>query len=147
MSIVGFTLSAVEEFIPTGDPCFPDDIENCTVFELGTLPSDLQCKLLDRFTNFELDDKKKTTTGMIPVHQVAFEAAQFAIKGVRNFFDDEGNEIKLDFQKKMVGGKEYKVASHDFVSRIDVNTIKEIYERVMNQNVVTEEEVKNLGEL
>jgi len=72
------------------------------------------------------------------------EAVRFGLKGVENFKDPDGNDIKLTFVDRLFGNDLYKVVDDESLSKIPPLVIGELGETILSHNTMSEELRKKL---
>ena len=73
------------------------------------------------------------------------DAVRLGLKGVENFKDPSGSDIKLDFVDRVIGGKVYKVVSDEFISKIPPIIVAELGDKIMELNTFNEDLRKKLA--
>ena len=144
MAIKGAGLAREFEFTPDSDP--DKGTDRATVFTLRPLDSFLKARTLDKLTQYELNPDGSDAKTTLNLNEVAVETARFAITGWSNLLDqDTGREIEYDEVIVNVMGKPYPAVAPEKLRAIPLPVLKEVYDRVAQATLMTEEEAKNFG--
>lgn len=147
MAIIGLTLSATRPFISSLDPSkgADDEADAATIFTIGTLDSRVVGKLKDAATSIGVDPNQPDKDIDLSVDQndMHYQAAQFGLRGWKNFKDALGNDIQFITVKKSLGNRSYDVVADSVLALVPQETIAEIGQAVLAANIVTDTEAKN----
>jgi hypothetical protein len=80
---------------------------------------------------------------MFRTKEANLDAVRFGLKGIRNFVDRMGSEIKFRTIKRNVNGITYQVVADDVLRYFDLETIEELATELRRLNTVTQAEAKN----
>ena len=144
MSLIGLRFDATTEFQSEADTAKGTD--DATVFILGTLTARMQVHLRDQATKFkpDPDNPDNIITEFLP-NQSAFDTARFALKGWKNFKDEDGKDVPFATEKKSLGSREFDVVTEECLDCLHADVIREIAEELNKVNALSEEESKNSG--
>jgi len=131
--LTGVTLAENQDFRSSFDEA-PEDQQ--TVFTIGAIDVLVRSYIQDNVTQW-----KSTEEGSVMLNRIAlrnFELCRFGLKDIKNFKDAKGNEIKLEFVDRYLGGKAYKVASDDVLNKIPGAVLTELAEEILKINVASD---------
>jgi hypothetical protein len=140
MALTGLSVIGTTEFQSKRDPSYGTD--KATVFELGTLDIFITSWLTDRAMVFGQRDDGNNDV-MFRTKEANLDAVRFGLKGIRNFVDRMGSEIKFRTIKRNVNGITYQVVADDVLRYFDLETIEELATELRRLNTVTQAEAKN----
>lgn len=141
MAIKGISIFESEEYISRTDT--EKDKSKATIFILGSLDVSTKARLQDNMMAMESDGIN--TNIKTNRNTVYLEAVRYGLKGWKNFIDEKGNEIKFDTVKRLVSGGEIDIPSDESLNRLPSNIIRELGEKILNVNSLSEFMEKNLG--
>ena len=138
MALTGTTYRESFEYISERDPAKTKE-DGATVFTLGNLPADLRSSIKDSVLGL--------TEGNLRMNTMAsnLEAVRYGLKGVHNYVDEEGNQIKFKTEQMPVHryGGEFVRVHEDFLNTMPDWLISELAQRILSANAVSKEERKN----
>ena len=123
MGIKGISLSETVDFVSKYDKEEPK-----TTWKLGVLDADMFASL-GELTNNPL--------------KMMLEIVRFGLKGIENFKDASGNEIKFSAVSRAVGPYSYKIVSDNIIKIIPSPIISELGAEILKISKLNEEEAKN----
>ncbi len=111
-----------------------------TKFLLGPIDVQIRSRINDDTNEWLQTDAgmKLTTKGMAR----NLELIRFGLKGVENFKDKTGNDIKITFVNRIVGGIPYQVVSETFLNTIPMLVIRELADKIYELNTAGDDLVK-----
>lgn len=117
-----------------------------SVFTLRMLDSRVAGQIKDASMSIAPADGNRVDprgTTIMNLAETAFKTCQFGIAGWRNVFDAEGNELKYETTKRVVGQTLYEVVDPTLLALLPLEVLDQIANAIRIGNVVTKEEVKN----
>jgi hypothetical protein len=109
-----------------------EDETKKTGFVLGALDVMVRSTIADNATTWVQGE-----SGMQMVNKTAgrnYELVRFGLRDVTNFPDEKGNELKISFVDRVLGGSPYKVVSDDFLKLIPGAVITELADELISKN-------------
>lgn len=122
MGIKGISLSETVDFVSQYDK-----VEPKTIWKLGALDSEV----------FDLLGEDKNPLRLMS------DAVRFGLKGVENFKDGNGNDIKFNTVSRAVGPYNYKVVADNIMKIIPPQVKTELGMEILKISKLNEEEIKN----
>lgn len=144
MAIKALRLTGTFDFQSSLDPA--KDTPEASVFTLRVLDSRVMGQIRDSAMalgtadDMRIDPRRST---ILNVHESNFKTAQFGIVGWRNVQDENGNDLKFETVKRLVGSTTYDVADPEVLRQLPQEVIDEIALRIKEGNSVTAVEAKN----
>ncbi len=144
MAIKALNLAIEKSYVSDLDPAkgTPSEAKEATIWKIGALDSRTMAFLKDATTKFSVSpssmsgDNPSVDTAVARAQQ-QFDTVAFGLRGWSNFKDAEGNDIKFETRKRMIGGsKEYRVVLDHLVSMIPEELISELAEQIASIQVV-----------
>ena len=143
MAVFGLKLSNRVSFQSKLDP----DVgtPSATTFMLKALDSRVMSYLQDNIATVEVNpasggERVATKFNTAEMH---FQTVMFGLDDVQNFLDPDGNQVAFTTVGRTIGTSLYKVASPDLVRMLPTSIIRELAEKILSINSVTEAEAKN----
>ena len=143
MAIVGISLDETREYISKHDP----DRGKPTIFVIGLLDPFVRSYVDDQMTQFGISpggpDKPAQTS--INISGRNLEIVRFGLRDIKNLIDPVTKEaVRFISDTIPVKGKSYKAVSDQILRLIPPIVIKELAREIGNDNLLMEDEVKNL---
>jgi hypothetical protein len=107
-----------------------------TGFELGAVDVIVRSAIQDNAQSWISGEG-----GMQMVNKSAtknYEMVRFGLKGWTNFKDAKGNELKIEFVDRIVGGAPYKIVSDDSLKLIPGPVIAELADEIIEKNTASD---------
>lgn len=142
MAIKPISLGATEEYILKDDRNSKDP----TKFIIGVLDSLVRSQLEDMSLTYRYNPeapKESLMESKFNIAEQAIEFVRFGLKGFKNFKDKKGIDVPFSTSKKKIGNSEYIIVSDDTLKRIPKYVIRELADRISEENVESEQERKN----
>lgn len=117
-----------------------------TVFILSILDSIIKTKLKDLGMVYRYNPdapKDSVAEAKMNIAEQELEFVRFGLKGIKNFMDKNGNEIKFKMINRRIGNTDYEIVSDETLKVIPRFAINEIANELMQKNEISEEEEKN----
>jgi hypothetical protein len=111
-----------------------------TIFVLGAIDVMVRSFIADNATVWLQSDN-----GLQLMNKTAarnYELVRFGLKDVQNFKDAKGNDLKIVFVDRAVGGALYKVVSDDFLKMVPPQVIAELAGQIIEKNSTSADLVK-----
>jgi len=121
--ITGVNISATKDYTSKLDKSDPK-----TIWKIGALDSDVFDLIGDQAQN--------------PLKMTS-EVVRFGLKGIENFKDSYGNEIKFDTVSRAVGRNNYSVVADNIMKIIPPEIKNELSEQILNLTKLNPDEIKN----
>ncbi|KRW94357.1 hypothetical protein [Paracoccus sp. MKU1] len=120
----------------------PDDKDNPTKWIIGAVDSRVYGQLSDRSLVVAVDPQRPDEEAGVKLakNQLAFEVAQFGLKGWENFPGENGEPLPYATQSETVGSRVYKVAKGDLVARIPGKVLRWLHQQIVDMNKLDDEE-------
>ncbi len=141
MALKALTMDRVVDYVSDLDPAKGTDSEatEATVFQLGVLSARQMQTLKDAASSFRPDPNPEDSENpdMIaefrPNHSTLL-MVQYGLKGWKRFFDSDGDEVRLSFVQRQLGGKPYQVVSEECLDMLGQELIRELAEKIEDLN-------------
>lgn len=152
MAIKGLSMGSTTEYVSKLDPAKGSDreLEDGTVFVLGTMSSRVQAAIKDKATAFRQDPDSKGVEDADPEmiaefrpNESVYLTVQFGLRGWRHFLDDAGNEIKFETVKRQLGGQTYDVVAPACMDSLGLELARELSDRITKLNEPEKAEAKS----
>ena len=122
------------------------DKKDPTIFILGILDSIIKTKLTDLGMVYKYNPdapKDSVAEARMNIAEQDLQFVRFGLKGFKNFKDKKGNDIPFKTVKQTLSNTEYDVVSDDTLKLIPRFAIRELAEKIAEENKLTEAERKN----
>jgi hypothetical protein len=123
MGITGISLNETKDFTSIADTG-----EQKTIFKLAVLDAEVFASL-GQYTENPL--------------KMMLEIVRFGLRGIENFKDSNGNDVKFTTVNKAVGQYSYKVVADSLLKIIPSQIVNEIGAEILNMSKLGSEEIKN----
>ena len=130
----------------TIDYTLKEDKEDPTVWVIGVLDSLLQSKLFDLGMVYKYNPDAPADSvaeAKLNIGEQDVEYVRFGLKGIKNFKNKDGNDIKFSTIKKVIGETEYTIVSDETLKCIPKYAIRELAQVIAAENKIKDEERKN----
>lgn len=142
MALIGLDIAGTRNWTSPRDPA--TGTPEATVWVLGTLTGRQRMYLKDSAIGFQSDDTQESGMSMsFKSNQTAYEVVRLGLVSVKNFLDEQGNEIPLERVSVVVSGITTQAVSDKFMNRLDDDTIRELSTEILGSNTLTEEDAGN----
>lgn len=137
MALTSLSLEKTRPYQSKLDPEYGTD--EATTFSLGTLDSRISGKIKDLATTInvdptQLDDEVETS---INQNEVFFQTVSYGLKGIKNFLDEKGDEVKFRTLTRRHSGQIYQVVDPDVLKLIPQAVIVELALEIQKDNEVS----------
>ena len=149
MAIRAVTMDQVVDYVSKEDPAkgTPQEADDATFFQLGTLSARMQAKVKDAATSFRadpesVDPKNPQMTAEFRPNESVILMVKFGLKGFRNFKDSNGNDVPFKTEQFHLGGQSFLVVSDDTLNFLGLELIRELSEVIEKSNTPNEADLK-----
>ena len=118
------------------------DIENPTIWLIGSLDSMAASKIISQAGRVEFKDGKPVFVSDNDIADNDFTIVKYGLKGFKNF-KINGEEVKFETTKERLGDEEMEVATKKILSMIPLYAIHELAMEIWGSNHVSPELRKN----
>lgn len=154
MAITGLSYSEqhwlVSKHDPDADPGLTVDDnrdKGATIFWYGAIPNLIMARISDKMqtSTVEMGEMMKQTFNQKTAERNR-EAFRWGIRepAFENFYDDQGEPIRGDFETVLEMGHSYRVLSEATMNKVRLSTMQEIGSEIFNRNSLNETQRKNL---
>lgn len=136
MALKALNLTQIIEFQSPRDP--DKGTDQATKFKIAAIPSRIYVTLKDKAASFVPDQNSPDgVKAEFNGNLIAYEIVRWGLKGVENF------PVEYKTRKEKLGPYSYDVVDDDFMSALDIETIRELHEAIDKLCTISEETVKN----
>lgn len=108
-----------------------DNSEPKTIWKVGVLSARAFA-----YVGSKISDPTKSLEGMI-------EIVRFGLRGIENFKDKDGKDVKFTTQSKDIYSQTFNIVSDNIISLIPVDIIIELGGKILEITKLSEQEIKN----
>lgn len=142
MALIAIDITETREYISEYDP-EKNNKEKATVFELGVLSYRVESLIKDKYQYFTQEKESGDYRLGANINARAKDIVRFGLKGVKNFVDSNGKEVRFDTKSESLGGVNYSVVTDGFLDKLGAKVVLELSEAILNENKLSEEGLKN----
>lgn len=151
MAIKAVSMDTRVEYVSKLDPAKGTDreLDDGTVFTLGTLTNRVQSAIKDKATSFrqdperDADDENPDMIAEFRPNESTYLMVQFGLRGWNRFIDTDGGEVKFETTQRQLGGQSYTVVSPKSMDRLGLELTRELAEEVEKLNTPEKDEAKS----
>ena len=138
MTIKALTLDEVEDYV-----CKLDTGDEKTIWSIGVIDAVMLAQIEDDLLQFKVKQDSEDTETKLNLNKRNLEVVKHGLKGVTGFKDDTGEDIKLKMTSAVRAGQNVKLVHEQSLRLIPTAILKELAEKILEANNLTEDEVGN----
>lgn len=114
-----------------------------TIFKLKSLDVFLMGNIYDRASTLTGRQGEDTVGVQTHINQTNIDAVRHGLVGFENFLGENGEPIKFQTQKTVVGGRDYNIVSDVVLNRLGIRLIGELASKIKAISEVNSDDEKN----